>query len=149
MELVKRKIWKLPLIIWFLIMLFVGVAIGTIMYTLVIPGTITIEPPAAGTYEIQVYSDAEATQELTSFDFGTVKAGDSVTFSCYIKNLGDTTIPGINLRIDISGLISAQSPDIVQDLAPGEIRYVSRTFSIPGDAGAGTYSVEIVFEVYA
>jgi len=154
MEVMKRKIWKLPLIAWFLIMLFTGVAIGAIMYTLVIPGTITIEPPAERTYEIKVYSDAEGTQELTFIDFGTAHAGDDVPFSFYVKNTGTATITGINMEVTIPGLldgsgISAQYSDIITDLSPGEIRYVSRTLHIPGEAVAGTYSVEATLEVYA
>ena len=149
MEELKRKIWKLPLIVWLMIMLFIGVALGVVMYTLTIPGTITIEPPAEGTYEIKVYSDADGTQELTSVDFGTAHSGDGVPFSFYVKNTGTATIQGIKMTIKASGLTQLNYGTILSDLGPQQIRYVSQTFQVPGEAGAGTYSVEIILEVYA
>ena len=148
METMKRKIWKLPLIAWFLIMLFTGIGIGAVMYTLVIPGTITIEQPPEGTYEIKAYSDAECTQELTFVDFGTAKAGDYIPFSFYIKNTGTVTV-GVKMTITISGVSSINYGDIITNLEPGQNRYVDQSLHISSTAGAGTYSVEIKLEAFA
>jgi len=148
MEVMRRKIWKLPLIAWLIIMLSIGLVAGVIMYTLKIPGTITIEPAPEGVYEIKVYSDAAGTQELTFVDFGTVKAGNSVPFSFYINNTGTVTV-GIRMTITISGVASLNYGDIITNLEPGQIRYVDKTLYVSGTAGAGAYSVEIILEVYA
>ena len=148
MEVIRRKIWKLPLIAWLMIMLFIGLGTGAIMYTLTIPGTITIEPAPEGVYEIKVYSDAAGTQELTSIDFGTAKAGDSVPFSFYVKNTGTVTV-GVRMTVEISGVTSSNYGDIITNLEPGQIRYVDKNLHVSSTAGAGTYSVEIKLEVFA
>ena len=148
MQRMMRKIWKLPLIAWLLIMLFIGIAIGAVMYTLIIPGTITILPAPEGTYEIKVYSDAAATQELTSIDFGSVRAGGSVPVSFYVKNTGTVTI-GVMMTIEISGVSTSTYGTIIENLEPQQIRYVSQTLWIRPQAGAGTYSVTIKLEAFA
>jgi len=148
MEVLKRKIWKLPLIVWLMIMMFIGLATGAIMYTLTIPGTITIEPAPEGVYEIKVYSDAAGTQELTSIDFGTARAGDYIPFSFYVKNTGTVTV-SVNLKATINDVTAMGFNDIITDFEPGQIRYIDQNLHIRSTTGAGTYSVEIKLEVYA
>jgi len=144
-----KKVWKLPLIAWFLVTLGIGIAIGTVMYTLVIPGTITILPPEEGTYEIKVYSDADCTQEITSIDLGTAHVGDDVPFSFYVKNTGTITIPVIRMYMEISGVQLTTFGTTVKNLEIGQVRYVDLSIGIRADAGAGTYSLEFELECCA
>lgn len=148
MNRVMKKIWKLPLIVWVLIAFGVGIGVGALMYTLVIPGTITILPPAEGTYEIKIYSDAECTQEITSIDFGEAHAGDYVHSYFYLKNTGTATISIIDKRIEISG-VGIIKGTLTNNLEPQQVRYIDLTFTVPASAGTGTYAVEVKLECYA
>ena len=148
MGVMKKKVWKLPLIAWLIIAMSTGLAGGAIVYTVLISGTIVIEPPPEGAYEIGVFSDAACTQELVSIDFGTARAGESVPVSFFVKNTGSVTV-GVKLTIIITGLTSANYGDIITNLAPGQTRYVDQNLHIGSTAGPGTYSVEMKLEAFA
>ena len=143
-----KKIWKLPLIAWLLVAFGVGIGVGAVMYTLVISGTITILPPAEGTYEIKLYSDAGCTQEITSIDFGEVHSGDYVDLKFYLKNTGNVKISVINFDLEISG-VQVTSGTLTTDLEAGQVRYISHSIQVRPEAGAGTYSVELRLECCA
>ena len=56
-HLMMRRIWKIPLFLLILILIGVTVVTGAVMYSLNIPGRITVDVPAVGDYEIKVYWD--------------------------------------------------------------------------------------------
>lgn len=148
MKRIMKKIWKLPLIVWLLVALCVGIGIGAVMYTLVIPGTVTVLPPEEGTYEIKIYSDADCTEEITFIAFGSVHAGDSIDLQFYLKNTGNVNISVINFELEISG-VQVTSGTLTTDLEAGQVRYISHSAKVRPEAGAGTYSVELRLECCA
>jgi hypothetical protein len=148
MKRMMKKILKLPLIAWLLIAFGAGIVIGAVLYTLVIPGTVTILPPEEGTYEIKVYSDANCTQEIAFIDFGSVHAGDSIDLKFYLKNTGNVKIPIIDFDLEISD-VQITSGTLTTDLEAGQVRNISRSIQVRPEAGAGTYSVELRLECCA
>ena len=144
---VKRKIWKIP--VWLIIILLgVSVAAGAIMFTLKIPSTVTILPPAEGHYEIGVYWDAECTEEVTFLDFGELKMGSKYTITVYIKSLSDVDITvhavgygGMNFDVYLS-------PNPWMHMTPNEVRIVDIVIATYVMGESGTYNFDTVFNVY-
>jgi hypothetical protein len=76
------KILILSLVIGALALTTTTLAVITVNQNLASSGTITTSP------NIGVYSDSACTQNMTTFNWGTVAAGTSDTQTIYIKNTG-------------------------------------------------------------
>jgi hypothetical protein len=88
------------------------------------------------TIGVEVYSDSDATQVVTSIDWGDLTAGSSTVFPCYIKNTGNVVE---TLSMSTSGWTPATASDAITItwdrtdavLNPDEV--ISATFTITVD----------------
>jgi len=148
-EFMMRKILKIPLILLLLMLLGVAVVTGAIMYSLNIPGSITVELPAEGQYEIKIYWDAELTNEVTFFDLGTVKFDTVYNITFYIKNLSSVPIEVDCYNPSAPGLRWYQfRPWDFGRFDPDEVKEITLFYEVDNSSEGGTFDFDLTFNVY-
>lgn len=150
MELLKQKVWKLPLIVWFILTIaLTSIVAGAIVYTLTLSGRVTITE-VTGNFSFKVYSDAQATTEITSFDLGEASAGQYLSTSTFwIKNTGDATITTFRLSNNPSTVVRIGGYNVPTDLQPGLIGKLTVNFIISDDPPIGIHEFDFVIEAVA
>ncbi len=156
-DVMMRRVWKIPV---YVIILLLGASVVSagVMFTLRIPSTIEILPPEEETYEVGVYEDAACTVEVESFDFGSVELGHNSSVHFYVKSLStvpievtvvdDPYIPSTNIRLNDKGTGSITHEWLGGPLEPGEVREITLALEVMVQAQSGTYSFDLLFEVY-
>jgi len=148
-DVMLRKIWRIPLVLLLLMLLGVTIVTGAIMYSLVIPGSITVELPAEGDYEVKVYWDAELTNEVTFFDFGTVKFDTAYNITFYIKSLSSVPCEVFLIQPSASGLHWTHFYNTAFGrFAPGEVKEVTLFYEVDNSSEGGTLDFDMTFDVY-
>jgi len=107
-------------------------------------------PPPEPAVEIDVYSDLACTSLLSSIDWGSIEAGDSVQRTAYVKNNGDQSVT-LSLSTDNwvpSGAASDMTLSWNYDgsaLDPGAVAEVTLTLSVDsGISGVDDFSFDVV-----
>ncbi|MCW4044355.1 MAG: hypothetical protein NWE94_02410 [Candidatus Bathyarchaeota archaeon] len=99
---------------------------------------------------VGVYSDSQCTQTLTNINWGTISPGNSVTYTIYVKNTGNTPI---TLSMTKTGWnpANADGPITVTwnkegtSLSAGQSTAATLTLTVSsGISGITTFSVNIV-----
>jgi len=150
MELLKQKVWKLPLIVWFILTIaLTSIVAGAIVYTLTLSGRVTITE-VAGNFSFKAYSDAQATIEMTSFDLGEASAGEyPVSLTFYIRNTGDATITKFNVYANPSTVVFPANLQLPTDLQPDSIGKTTINFKISDNPPIGLHEFELIIEAVA
>lgn len=108
-------------------------------------------PPPEAICEIYVYSDISCTQLITSIDWGSVEAGNSVQRTVYIKNSGNQNV---TLDLTTENWTPLEAADYLQlswdyvvgsIMAPGDVVEVTFTLTIDSAVnGIESFSFDIV-----
>jgi len=148
-EVLMRKIWKIPLILLLMTLLGVTIVTGAVVYSLTIPGTITVELPAGGQYEIKIYWDAELTNEVTFIDFGTVNLDTVYNITFYVKNLSNVSCQVRLHTPQATGLRWYQfRPWDFGKFEPDEVKEVNLIYHVDNSSEGGTFGLDVTFNVY-
>ena len=143
MELLKQKVWKLPLIVWFILMVaLTSIVAGAIVFVLNIPGDVTIVPTPVGNYSIEAFQDVALTTQLTNVDWGSLQAGQSKYIEFWVKNNGTQTITSITVRV-LSDIQYGGGTTYPAMLEPGQSYKVTASLHVNPDASPGDYTVTI------
>lgn len=141
----KSKLWKIP--IWLLIILLgIGAISGAIVYTLLVPSTITILEPPAAHYEIRLYWDNNCISEVASLEFGELEIGQTASVTFFVKNLSNVTVDVHAGCAPIGG--EFQFSGWQRNIAPNEVREWTLDKTIPPMAQPGTFAFDMILNVY-
>ncbi len=139
----KRKVWKLPLVIWLILEAsLTSMVTGAIVYELNISGHVTITPTPVGEYSVQAFQDAACTTPLTDVDWGSLQAGQYKAIPLYVKNNGTQAITSITVRV-LSDIQNGGGTTRPVMLEPGQSVEVDAILSVKPDASPGDYSITI------
>jgi hypothetical protein len=70
----------------------IGLFVTLLDYGAIVSAKRVKSKPFQATANIGIYTDSSCTQNATSIDWGTITAGDYVTRTLYIKNLGNAQV---------------------------------------------------------
>lgn len=104
-------------------------------------------------FGVGIFSDAAATQGITSVSWGTIYQAQNVSKTVYVKNIGAV---GTTLSIDVGNF----APDTMkvlqistdykgQVLSVGQVLALVLTLAIPSTAPLGDFGFDIVFTANA
>ena len=148
-HLMMRRIWKIPLFLLILILIGVTVVTGAVMYSLNIPGRITVDVPAVGDYEIKVYWDSQLTNEVTFIDLGTVKFDTVYNITFYVKNLSNVSCKVGLYTPQATGLRWYQfRPWDFGKFEPDELKEITLIYQVDNSSEGGTFDFDVTFVVY-
>ena len=107
-------------------------------------------PPPEPSIEIDVYGDSACTQPISSVEWGSIDAGDSVDKVVYVKNSGDD---GVVLSLSTDNWNPAEAADDLtlswdydgSSLGPGDVVGVMLTLSVDSStSGISNFGFDIV-----
>ncbi|XHH07572.1 MAG: hypothetical protein ACFCUE_08270 [Candidatus Bathyarchaeia archaeon] len=117
----------------------------TINKTITSTGTIVVSNP-----DLNVFSDSQGTQPLTTFDWGSIVPGTTVNHTIYLKNTGDVPLALDMMPESWNPVAAANSMTITWNkessvLAVGQITSAVLTLNADADiSGVTTFSVSII-----
>ena len=138
---IKRKILGVPLWVFIITIVACATSIGALVtYNLYYPQKAEITVVG----QIKVYLDADLTQELgngTTIDWGTLDISlvNVFTKNLWIKNTGEVTVVITFETADLPLLWGEILTPVGLTIAPGEVKTVTLTLTVPFTATAGTY----------
>lgn len=158
MKVLNKKLPLWAIIVALVSVLTVGFAVAAIVYTVVLPGTVTIVE-VAWTGEVGIYEDPNCTIPMTLIDLGEMKAGEVWNITFYVRNEGNATILGFKWSTDFPpdvGSLYVGSGDVKPlpyeadfPLEPNEIATMFIYVNTHYDAPLGTYDFNVTFDFIA
>ena len=148
-EEVRRKIWKLPLIVWFIIgMVCTSIVTAVVVYTITQQAKVTVEIAQPGEYSFKIFDEADEEMTGTTIDFGTILRGSSKYVEIYVENNGTGTVTLTNLRDDCPvGYVAFNIGDAT--ISPGQRCRVGMRLHISDTSEEGTYTFNIYIDAVA
>ena len=143
-----NKRWRLILVILLALAIPVAVYAATV-FTRTIPNSAEIvAPPGPGPQaNLQVYSNAGATQEITELAWGPVTAGTQATKTVWVKNTGQIPYTIVNLTTTLSPAVGSYTATPTDyPLAVGEKKEVVLTLALQVGATPGPINWDVNFE---
>lgn len=102
MEIMEKKMWKIPLIVWFIITIVCSsIVTAVVVHTITQQAQVTVEIAAQiGEYSFRIFNESDEDITGTAIDFGTILRGSSEYKQIYVENNGTGTVTLTNLRDD-------------------------------------------------
>ena len=125
-----------------LLIVFSAGAGAALLFTREVPNTVTII--SAPQPNLQVYSDAACTTEVTSLDWGQVMKGSTATRQVWVKNVGDVNFVSVSITSDLLAVTGALigTPD-GYGLTTGAKQAVTLSLQIAPTASDGATTFKI------
>ena len=145
----REKIWKLPLIVWFIIAIASSAIVTAIVvHTITQQVQVTVEIAPPGDYSFKILNEADEEITGSTIDFGTILRGSSNYIEIYVENNGTGTVTLTNLRDDCSvGYVAFNIGTAT--IEPGQRCRIGMRLHISDTVEKGTYTFNIYIDAVA